>query len=160
MLFSVIPLGNIHSFQHFGFRPNLFIWKESLIEHLNKTSPWVTFIYYSTARFDPSLSRETSMLSHGSFPTTTMVSADFSRQLLSMFHTLFPHVRETSRGKTINFHSIYPHHLHRNARVAFGLRFVLQPYPHCICLMMFVFLGSELCRRLPSDSTSRWTPLP
>ena len=24
---------------------------------------------------------------------------------------------------------------------------------------MFVFLGSELCRQLPSDSTSRWTPL-
>lgn len=25
--------------------------------------------------------------------------------------------------------------------------------------MRFVFLRSEICRRLPSDSTSRWTPL-
>src|SRR5690554_3687084 len=25
--------------------------------------------------------------------------------------------------------------------------------------MRFVFLGAELCRQLPSDSTSRWTPL-
>ncbi|MFB5663675.1 hypothetical protein, partial [Alteribacillus sp. HJP-4] len=26
--------------------------------------------------------------------------------------------------------------------------------------MRFVFLGSEVCLQLPSDSTSRWTPLP
>jgi hypothetical protein len=26
--------------------------------------------------------------------------------------------------------------------------------------MRFVFLRPEFCRRLPSDSTSRWTPLP
>jgi hypothetical protein len=25
--------------------------------------------------------------------------------------------------------------------------------------MMFVFLRPELCRKLPSDSTSQWTPL-
>ncbi|OZV96042.1 hypothetical protein CAY57_10110 [Heyndrickxia coagulans] len=25
--------------------------------------------------------------------------------------------------------------------------------------MMFVFLGSEFCLQLPSDSISRWTPL-
>ncbi len=26
--------------------------------------------------------------------------------------------------------------------------------------MKFLFVGSDVCRRLPSDSTSRWTPLP
>ena len=31
---------------------------------------------------------------------------------------------------------------------------------HNMCLIMFVFLRPEICRRLPSDSTSRWTPLP
>ena len=90
----------------------------------------------------------------------TMASADFSRQLLAMYHTPFQHVRETSRGKADNFHSMYPHNLHHNARVAFGFRLVWQTRPRCICLIVFVFLGSELCRRLPSDSTSRWTPLP
>ena len=35
-----------------------------------------------------------------------------------------------------------------------GLTLVPQP------LMRFVFLGSEFCLRLPSDPTSRWTPLP
>ena len=30
----------------------------------------------------------------------------------------------------------------------------IQPY------MQFLFVGSGFCRRLPSDSTSRWTPLP
>lgn len=41
----------------------------------------------------------------------------------TVFHTLFPHVRETSRGKINNFHSIHPHHLHSNVRVV--LDFVL-----------------------------------
>jgi hypothetical protein len=31
---------------------------------------------------------------------------------------------------------------------------LIQPH------MRFLFIGSELCLRLPSDSTSRWTPLP
>jgi hypothetical protein len=44
-------------------------------------------------------------------------------------------------------------------RVVFGLHFVLQTHPYQVCLMMFVFLGSEFCLKLPSDSTSRWTPL-
>ena len=26
--------------------------------------------------------------------------------------------------------------------------------------MKFLFVGPDVCRRLPSDSTSRWTPLP
>ena len=26
--------------------------------------------------------------------------------------------------------------------------------------MKFLFVRSDICRRLPSDSTSRWTPLP
>ena len=37
--------------------------------------------------------------------------------------------------------------------------FCLANSSHILCLMMFVFLGSEFCLQLPSDSTSRWTPL-
>lgn len=76
-----------------------------------------------------------------------------------MVDTLFPFVRETSRGKTIHFRSMYPHHLRFHIRIAFGLRLVKQTHPVRIRLMMFVFLGLELCFQLPSDSTSRWTPL-
>src|SRR5699024_12004277 len=32
-------------------------------------------------------------------------------------------------------------------------------YPSQLCLIWFVYLGSRVCRQLPSDSTSRWTPL-
>ncbi len=60
---------------------------------------------------------------------TTMASADFSRQLLSVHLTMFQYVRETSRGKTINFHPISPPYLHLAVRVIFGLRLVLQSYP-------------------------------
>ena len=72
---------------------------------------------------------------------------------------MFPHVCESSHGKTINLHSTYPHYLQCCVRVIFGLRFVMQARPRSFCLIMFVFLGPELCRQLPSDSTSRWTPL-
>ena len=74
-------------------------------------------------------------------------------------YLMFPHVCEISHGKTINLHPIYPHHLQYYVRVIFGLRFVWQAHPHSVCLIVFVFLGPGLCRQLPSDSTSRWTPL-
>ncbi|TGA98742.1 hypothetical protein E4665_07780 [Sporolactobacillus shoreae] len=37
----------------------------------------------------------------------------------------------------------------------------MQAHPPLFSLsMQFLFIGSEFCLRLPSDSTSRWTPLP
>ena len=54
----------------------------------------------------------------------------------------------------------HPPHLLRYPLMAMGfaltrkLTRIPQPY------MRFVFLGSELCLGLPSDPTSRWTPLP
>ena len=42
-----------------------------------------------------------------------------------------------------------------------GLCFELQTCPPSTGLnMRFLFVGPGLCLRLPSDSTSRWTPLP
>ena len=55
---------------------------------------------------------------------TNMASADFSRLLLSVCLTLFQYVRETSRGKVINFHPISPPYLHLTVRVIFGLQLV------------------------------------
>ena len=54
----------------------------------------------------------------------------------------------------------HPPHLLRYHLMATGFtlsgRLTLIPLP----FMRFVSLGSELCRGLPSDPTSRWTPLP
>jgi len=44
-------------------------------------------------------------------------------------YALFPHVRETSPGKSVIFPSTYLPHLHLLFRIAIGLRLVLQPYP-------------------------------
>ena len=95
-----------------------------------------------------------------------MASADFSRQILfqpqhSPVNTaLFCCVRETSPGKNALFLSIYPPHvLCRRFRTAMGFQFVEQPYPSCRSLMWFLYIGPEICLHLPSDSTSRWTPL-
>ena len=55
---------------------------------------------------------------------------------------------------------MYPHHLHWHVRVVYWTSLCVASSSHVPCLMMFVFLGSEVCLRLPSDSTSRWTPLP
>src|SRR5690606_25191342 len=70
-----------------------------------------------------------------------------------------PHVHETTHDKTIHFPSIYPHHLHRHVRVVNWISLCHASSSHAICLMMFVFLGPKVCLQLPSDSTSRWTPL-
>ena len=44
-------------------------------------------------------------------------------------------------------------------RVVFGLRLALQPYPCLRPYMRFLFVRPEVCLHLPSDSSSRWTPL-
>ena len=80
--------------------------------------------------------------------------------LCQLFFENFFYVRETSHGKTNIFHSMSPQHLHalRPCRLlGFVLCCKLTPLT---CLMLFVFLGAELCIRLPSDSSSPRTPLP
>ena len=91
-----------------------------------------------------------------------MASADFSLQILFQQYSILivRYVRETSRGKTSNLLSIYRHHLHCCIRSVYGTSFCLANLSYSFCLMMFVFLRPEICRRLLSDSTSRWTPLP
>ena len=73
---------------------------------------------------------------------------------------MFPHVREASPGKNAAFPPIYLSHIHRRLPDSLGFQFVTQPYPTCICLMWFLFVRPGVCRRLPSDSLSPWTPLP
>src|SRR5690606_9720924 len=54
---------------------------------------------------------------------------------------------------------MYPPHLHPRVCAVYWISSCIADSSHFGCLMRFVFLGAELCRQLPSDSTSRWTPL-
>jgi hypothetical protein len=54
----------------------------------------------------------------------------------------------------------HPPHLLRYRLMAMGFALSRRLTPIPQPFMRFVSLGSELCRRLPSDPTSRWTPLP
>ncbi len=96
----------------------------------------------------------------------TMTSADFWQFSRALLHGL-PyrsksswHICQTSPGKSDSLHPMYPPHLLNEARAVLDFvlirRLVRSIQPH----MRFLFIGSGLCRRLPSDSTSRWTPLP
>ena len=51
---------------------------------------------------------------------------------------------------------IYPHAF----RMTIGLQLLRQFYPTCRPCMRFLSVRPDFCRRLPSDSISRWTPLP
>ena len=88
-----------------------------------------------------------------------MASADFSQQLLSVLLTLFLYVCETSRGKVnfLSFHvsAIFTSRCPCNLWTLTCVAVLSQR----LCLIWFAFLGAELCLRLPSDSTSQWTPL-
>jgi len=128
----------------------LLSWRGASFEHLTTCDPSGNFHLLPASGFGPS-DNCLSYYGLGWLLTANLVS--------TVLHTLFPHVCEISHGKTINLHPIYPHHLQCCVRVIFGLRFVMQARPHSFCLIVFVFLGPELCRQLPSDSTSRWTPL-
>ena len=39
-------------------------------------------------------------------------------------------------------------------------RRMMRPHPTCRPCMRFLSVRPDFCRRLPSDSTSQWTPLP
>ena len=95
-----------------------------------------------------------------------MTSADFWQFSRALLHGLSGRnsspwrICQTSPGKSDSLHPMYPPHLLNEARAV--LDFVLcGKLVHSIQpRMRFLFIGSELCLRLPSDSTSRWTPLP
>ena len=143
-----------HSCLFLRFRPTFLA--RSLLKSIWLIILKVTFIYYHTARFCPSTLRKTSCFF---FQACNRVYYDFCWLLTAIVIRTFQHVCEISRGKTSNLHSMYRHHLH--ILIPFSLwDFILfSRLIHSMCLIMFVFLRSEICRRLPSDSTSRWTPL-
>ena len=89
--------------------------------------------------------------------SSTMASADFSRQLLAVF------LNTSVRSPEVRRVTFFPYIGIIYTNVFRSVYWTLSCYAdlsYISCLMMFVFLRPEICRRLPSDSTSRWTPLP
>ena len=90
-----------------------------------------------------------------------MASADFCKPFKIPCGIFSRHrqARRPPRVRTAAFTPHPPHLLHHLLMVmgfalSRKLARVIQPD------MRFVFLGSALCLQLPSDPTSRWTPLP
>jgi len=88
----------------------------------------------------------------------TMPSADFS---LRANETRRPFRRE-ARPPWVSRHHLHPYVRRiydHTFRAGIGLWASPLPHPVWKPRMRFLFVGPELCLALPSDSTSRWTPL-
>ena len=97
-----------------------------------------------------------------------MTSADFSQQALLRISDFLFYVCETSPGKNDNFHSMQPPYLLYRVRVAsdfilYGRLIRSNTALYKVSVRRLRTLPTVDFRnsiRLPSDSTSRWTPLP
>jgi hypothetical protein len=69
-------------------------------------------------------------------------------------------VYQISPIKCSNCHPMSPLHLHYKVRVVLDFVLFGKLVRFIMPCMQFLFVGAGLCLRLPSDSTSRWTPLP
>ena len=87
----------------------------------------------------------------------TMASADFLQFVVTT--SFFP-VCKTSSGKRYHLHLIYLLHLHLEIRAVLDFVLLWKLVRFKEPIIQFLFVRPRLCRRLPSDSTSRWTPLP
>ena len=92
----------------------------------------------------------------------TMASADFCTFNVAFRSRLFlsEHSMQTSPGTTRLFPSIYLPHLPPLVPCSYWTLTWVAALSQAIAYIRFLFVRPEVCRRLPSDSTSRWTPLP
>src|SRR5215210_7293787 len=81
----------------------------------------------------------------------TLASADFC--------SLTNNRWQTSQGKCIRFPFMWPLQLRSCVPYSIGLLFLMQHHPYNYAFMQFLFVSPNVCLLLPSDSTSRWTPL-
>ena len=119
----------------------------------------------------PSLEKFVTVLSFLTVSVSTMTSADFLRfshtsphgLLGEFFFFFFFSPRPTSRSPRVSTQT-FPSSIRRIYTMGFVQCWTLScladssvPY---MPYMRFLFVGPRVCLRLPSDSTSRWTPLP
>jgi hypothetical protein len=88
-----------------------------------------------------------------------MGSADFSL-LFSLFQRLW--IQEALRSPRVRHYTfpLIPAESTFMISVRVSDFVVIGLLIHHACLIRFLFIGSAFCFQLPSDSTSRWTPLP
>ena len=79
---------------------------------------------------------------------------------LSASVAVFTAEPQTSQGKTRDLPTYTRRIYSRTFRTSIGLRRFLPSHPVLLPRMRFLFVRSVVCLKLPSDSTSRWTPLP
>ena len=90
----------------------------------------------------------------------TMASADFSPFVVTDgFHTLFPSADETSLGTTRFFLSIHLPHLPQLIPSSYWTSVCSATLSLTVAWCDFCSSDQRFAIRLPSDSTSRWTPL-
>ena len=109
-------------------------------------------------------------LSAGPFPLPTfigflgtMAQTDFCRFSHTLQYGLHPIrcvPRRPPRLRFNSLHSMQPPHLRDRVRVVWDFDLSCSLVRSAPPYMRFLFVGSELCLRLPSDSVSRRTPLP
>ena len=92
----------------------------------------------------------------------TMASADFCTFSVTFRSRLFlsEHSVQTSPGTTRFFPSIYLPHLPPLVPCSYWTLTWMAVLSQAIAYIRFLFVRPEVCLQLPSDSTSRWTPLP
>ena len=91
-----------------------------------------------------------------------MASADFSSTFLGIAAsvTCSQAVKEISQGKTVLFRKIMPNLPGRSPGRLWGVPSGCRVTPNVRPCIGFLFVMTLFCLQLPSDSTSRWTPLP
>ena len=137
----------------FGHSP--ILWQISSFEQLLSTRPIPGMLYYQQPP-DPSLCR----LSLTSLVLWSRLTSVGSAMPCSMGYILRCVPHRSPRIRYNSLHSMQPPHLRGRVRVVWDFDLccsLVRSAPPC---MRFLFVGSELCLRLPSDSASRRTPLP
>ena len=94
--------------------------------------------------------------------SAAMASADFCSFRVAFRSRLFllEHSVQTSPGTTRLFPSICLPHLPPLVPCSYWTLTCQAALSQATACIQFLFVKPEVCRRLPSDSTSRWTSLP
>ena len=139
-----------HTFSH-----SPILWQTSSFEQLLSTRPILDILYYQQPP-GPFL-RRLSPISQVLRPRLTSVS---SAMLYSIGYSLRCVSHRPPRIRCNSLHSMQPPHLRDRVRVVWDFDLDSSLVRSAPPYMRFLSVGSELCLRLPSDSISRWTPLP
>ena len=137
----------------FGRSP--ILWQTFSSEQLHSTRPIPVMLYYQQPP-GPFL-RRLSPTSQVLWPRLTSVG---SAMPCDMGYGVRRVSHRPPRIRCNSLHSMQPPHLRDRVRVVWDFDLCCSLVRSAPPFMRFLFVGSELCLRLPSDSVSRRTPLP